>query len=83
MHSVAMYSSQRGVQHSCQGKCIDLTVAFIISSVFNAATDIIMLILPLPLIWKLKLSTARRLQLMGIFLIGGLYGRPPNAAHLS
>lgn len=39
----------------------------------NVATDVTTLCLPMPLLWRLKVSLERRLQVMSIFLLGGLY----------
>lgn len=39
----------------------------------NVATDVITLCLPMPLLWRLKISVERRLQVMSMFLLGGLY----------
>lgn len=39
----------------------------------NVATDVTTLCLPMPLLWSLKISVERRLQVMSMFLLGGLY----------
>lgn len=39
----------------------------------NVATDVTTLCLPMPLLWRLKISVERRLQVMSMFLLGGLY----------
>lgn len=39
----------------------------------NVLTDIILLCAPLPTLWGLQMARAMRLQLIGIFCIGGLY----------
>ena len=38
----------------------------------NLATDLTLLILPIPWIWKLKLTTARKFQIVGMFALGSL-----------
>ena len=35
-------------------------------------TDLVILILPLPMIWKLHMSMKQKLSLSGVFLLGGL-----------
>ena len=45
---------------------------YIIFAIFNVITDIVILILPLPILWRLQLSQGRKFQLMGIFLTGSL-----------
>ena len=54
-------------------KCINLSLVILTMSCLNALTDFITLLLPLPLLWKLHLPRQRKVQLMGIFLLGGLY----------
>ena len=39
----------------------------------NVLTDLIILFTPLPMIWGLQMQKAMKLQLMGIFSVGGLY----------
>ena len=55
-----------------KGKCIDLDKVLITCSSLNIATDILILLLPLPALLKLHISTERKLQLIGIFMLGGL-----------
>ena len=54
------------------GKCVKLVPAFTICGIFNTMTDIVMLGLPLPQLWKLQIKTVQKLQLTGMFLLGGL-----------
>lgn len=42
-------------------------------SVPNIVTDLIMLLLPMPVIWRLKLPTKQKIALTGVFLLGSLY----------
>ena len=53
-------------------KCIKFNVEVVFFSGLNAATDLITICLPLPLLWKLQLPLEKRIQLMGLFLAGGL-----------
>ena len=54
------------------GHCIDFPKYFIGQAVPNIATDLVLLVLPLPQIWKLNLPVTQKLGLMGIFFLGGL-----------
>jgi archaellum biogenesis protein FlaJ (TadC family) len=52
--------------------CIDLSSALIATSTINAATDVIILLMPIPYIWKLQTTITQKWMLTGIFLTGGL-----------
>lgn len=56
-----------------EAKCIDLGLIIVITSALNVLTDVLTLCLPLPLLWRLNLPKERKVQLTGIFLLGGLY----------
>ena len=43
----------------------------------NTAIDFVILFLPFPVVWKMQLSTRRKLYLSAIFLIGALYVARP------
>ena len=44
-----------------------LTVGFVISDVI---TDVMILIIPLPIVWRLQISTPHKVGLTAIFLLG-------------
>lgn len=55
------------------GICVrDRLVVHIISASINTASDLIIVILPQPVIWRLELSRARKCGLSAVFLLGGL-----------
>ncbi len=54
------------------GSCIHLNVEAMCMSTMNIITDFVTLILPMPLLWRLQISRGRKIQLMGIFLTGGV-----------
>ena len=55
------------------GTCVeDKLVVHIISASINTASDLIIVILPQPVIWRLELSKGRRWGLSAVFLLGGL-----------
>lgn len=52
--------------------CINFGTLVITMGVLNIATDIIILSLPIPLVWRLQVSKSRRWQLIIVFSLGGL-----------
>ncbi|KAL8863808.1 MAG: hypothetical protein Q9174_007542, partial [Haloplaca sp. 1 TL-2023] len=53
-------------------KCIDTNAAILSIAVMTIATDVVILGLPVPLVWKLQLPQAQKVQLTGVFLLGTL-----------
>ncbi|KAK3904713.1 hypothetical protein C8A05DRAFT_13457 [Staphylotrichum tortipilum] len=53
-----------------EGTCGNQVASFIAIGAFNIITDVIILSLPLPTVWSLKMSTPAKLGLTGIFLVG-------------
>ncbi|KAK4124292.1 hypothetical protein N657DRAFT_680304 [Parathielavia appendiculata] len=53
-----------------EGVCGDQIASFIAIGAFNIITDLIILTLPLPTVWSLKMSTPAKLGLTGVFLVG-------------
>ncbi|EPS41737.1 hypothetical protein H072_4340 [Dactylellina haptotyla CBS 200.50] len=51
-------------------KCIDRSASFIAGGVLIVVTDVMVLLLPIPIIWKLKLPIRSRLGVIGIFSLG-------------
>ena len=56
-----------------QGTCIDLTSLLLVTASTNIVTDVALLILPMPLVWKLNIERPQKFAVLGIFLLGGLY----------
>ncbi|KAF2109250.1 hypothetical protein BDV96DRAFT_475591, partial [Lophiotrema nucula] len=52
-------------------KCLDLVKINYSYLAVNATTDIILLVLPMPSFWRLKLGKAEKRALIGIFALGG------------
>lgn len=50
--------------------CIPLGVVYISGSTPNVVTDLIILLLPVPYVWKLQARIAQRLLLAGMFMLG-------------
>ncbi|OCK73983.1 hypothetical protein K432DRAFT_339537 [Lepidopterella palustris CBS 459.81] len=49
------------------GKCLNMTVFWLTASGIHTGTDIVIFMLPFPIIWKLHISRKQRLQLMLVF----------------
>lgn len=57
---------------SIKGKCINFTAVVIAAGVINVVTDFMILFLPMPVLWNLKVSPARKRMIMSTFALGGL-----------
>lgn len=55
-----------------QSKCLDQQAIIIGDSVASVISDLIILILPLPLTWSLQMETKKKIRVMGILAAGGL-----------
>lgn len=53
-----------------EGKCIDKAAIYLANAAINAATDVIMLLLPIPMIVKLHVSRFQKLGLFILFAFG-------------
>ncbi|KAI0433454.1 hypothetical protein F5Y09DRAFT_298967 [Xylaria sp. FL1042] len=53
-------------------KCFNLAAFVIGSNVPNILADAVIIVLPLPLLWSLKLSTMRKLGLIALFLVAAI-----------
>ena len=56
--------------------CIDKEAFFIYSSLPNIITDVVMLALPMPVVWKLHTSARMKVGLTATFIVGSLYVPP-------
>jgi hypothetical protein len=52
--------------------CDDYHPALVVCVVINTVTDIVILCLPLPILWRLHASKTQRWKLIGIFSLGGM-----------
>lgn len=57
---------------SIQGTCIDSVKFYWASATLNVITDLIVLTLPMPLVWKLRIPTKRKIGISLIFIAGGI-----------
>ncbi len=55
---------------TAEGTCGNQVASFIAIGAFNIITDVIILSLPLPTVWSLKMSMPAKLGLTGVFLVG-------------
>ncbi|GLI75379.1 hypothetical protein PoHVEF18_003633 [Penicillium ochrochloron] len=55
-----------------EGSCLDQAAALIADSVISVVSDLIILVLPLPLTWSLQMSRSRKLRVIGLLSAGGL-----------
>ncbi len=55
------------------GKCIDFLTFWLFNASFNSATDIIVCVLPIPVLRALHLPRKQMAILIGVFLLGALY----------
>lgn len=55
-----------------QGDCIDQIVFYRAVSPINVATGVLILVMPMPLVWRLHAPKGQKLALTGVFLLGGL-----------
>ena len=58
------------------GRCIDQVATWIANATSTIATDLVILILPMPQIWKLQLRTSEKVALTIAFGLGFLYVFP-------
>ncbi|KAI7088873.1 hypothetical protein KC356_g2985 [Hortaea werneckii] len=53
------------------GSCIDISTFFFANGIWAACIDVGLLIVPIPLVWKLQMHLRKRLAVVGIFLLAG------------
>ncbi|KAI9823213.1 MAG: hypothetical protein M1826_000226 [Phylliscum demangeonii] len=57
---------------SIPGTCSNTRTLLVTTVALNTCTDILVLVTPLPKIWRLQMSRSRKLVISGIFSVGGL-----------
>ncbi|CAG8955236.1 hypothetical protein HYFRA_00007253 [Hymenoscyphus fraxineus] len=55
------------------GKCGNQNLGILLVAFLNLVTDLIIVIMPMPLVWNLKMPRHKRLALIGIFSLGIMY----------
>lgn len=56
-----------------RGHCIRTTNFYIALASLNLATDVAVLILPIPFIWQIQIRKSKKLSLSAVFLVGLMY----------
>jgi hypothetical protein len=59
--------------HDLPGSCLSFEAVWFFNASMNIATDVTLLILPMPLLAQLQLPRMQKIALMGVFAIGILY----------
>ncbi|KAJ5782815.1 hypothetical protein N7457_004589 [Penicillium paradoxum] len=54
------------------GTCVRLLESYRVFAPLNALTGILILVMPIPVVWKLQAPRGQKLALTGVFLLGGL-----------
>lgn len=58
------------------GHCVDRKARNIVTGSFNVILDVLILLLPQPVIWKLQMTSARKIGIFVVFSVGLLYVDP-------
>ncbi|KAK9417290.1 putative Integral membrane protein [Seiridium unicorne] len=58
---------------SVNGTCIDYGKAMVAMDVINVMIDFMVLAIPMPILWKVQMTTRRKTLLSGAFAAGGMY----------
>ena len=53
-------------------RCMNFVDLVMVSGILNIATDLVILALPMPALWKLNMAKVKKWELTGMFLAGGL-----------
>lgn len=59
-----------------KGRCFDINSFFRWGGFSNIVTDVILMILPMPVVWELHASTRLKMGILITFLLGSLYVSP-------
>jgi hypothetical protein len=52
------------------GSCIQVRTLFLFATVFSVLTDVLLCVIPMPLIWRLKISMQDKIGISGLFGLG-------------
>ena len=61
------------VATTIKGTCLDFPALLYATAVLNIITDVAILLLPMPIVWHLRIQMSQKIAISGIFLLGGLY----------
>ena len=54
------------------GSCANILVLLYVATGTNFVADVLVLVLPIPVLWGLQMKPARKLGIIGVLLLGGL-----------
>lgn len=54
------------------GKCANENLAFLLAGITNLLIDAIVVILPIPMLWRLQMPLIRKLGVLGMFGLGAM-----------
>ncbi len=54
------------------GECADTTKAFLSAGIINLLLDVCIVVMPMPLLWKLKMPIANKIGISAMFSLGAL-----------
>ena len=54
------------------GHCLNIHVFWIVQDILILVIDVYIVVLPLPMIWKLQITKAEKIAISGLFLLGSL-----------
>lgn len=63
---------QRAWQPALPGTCLNTGILWTGSGVTSLIIDVIILVMPLPMLWKLQMKTISKIQIIGVFMCGYL-----------
>lgn len=52
------------------GKCLNAYVVFLVNAIVNLATDVWVLTIPIPMVWRLRIATQQKVALSAVFAVG-------------
>lgn len=56
-----------------KAKCFNPVDKFYVSAICDLVADVIIFIIPQPMIWKLQMPKSRKIEVSAIFVLGALY----------
>lgn len=63
---------QKAWKISLEGTCVNTQTLWLASGITSLLIDIFILLIPLPMLWKLQMKVSRKLQIIGVFVCGYL-----------
>ncbi|KAI0115678.1 hypothetical protein GGR51DRAFT_576699 [Nemania sp. FL0031] len=70
LENFTCFPQERIWDRTIPGKCIEFSENYIVTAAFNVFSDIIILALPQRVVWKLKMTTKRKISVSLVFTVG-------------